>query len=132
MDRKEADILSMLSKLKPSNLIHLYGTFPMGEGGDSLGLALELASASLDKLLRPEVERELTLREVSAIVGQILEGLAFLHKHNVMHRQVSAILPNRGSSYLPDLSFFLNSETSSRRTSSCMQARATRTGRRWS
>ncbi len=77
-----------LRKLRHDNIVELYGSLlvPDDLAGQRLFLVMEACHANLRKLCHPNLRRQLDEMEICQIVGQILDGLDFMHGHNIMHR----------------------------------------------
>ncbi len=77
-----------LRKLRHRNIVKLYGSLlvPDELAKHRLFLVMNLCPGNLRKLCDPKLRRQLDDSDIKWIVEQILDGLEFMHSHNIMHR----------------------------------------------
>lgn len=74
------------SRLKHSSILELYTFF---EDADYVYLVLELAhNGELNRLFK-ENEKVFGEFQAAAVIQQVLDGLLYLHSHNICHRDLS-------------------------------------------
>jgi len=74
--------VNILSSLKHKNIVKYYGT---KMSGNTIHIVLEYcAGGSIAKLL--ETYKRLPENVIRKYTTQILEGLEYLHSHNIIHR----------------------------------------------
>ncbi|EDW18870.1 uncharacterized protein Dmoj_GI13469 [Drosophila mojavensis] len=82
--RQEVDIHS---RLKHPSVLQLYTFF---QDANYVYLILELAdNGELHRYMNQQMKRPFTEDEASSILRQVVDGLLYLHSHNIMHRDIS-------------------------------------------
>ncbi|XP_030573119.1 serine/threonine-protein kinase PLK4 [Drosophila novamexicana] len=82
--RQEVEIHS---RLKHPSVLQLYTFF---QDANYVYLILELAdNGELHRYMNQQMKRPFTEEEASSILRQVVDGLLYLHSHNIMHRDIS-------------------------------------------
>ncbi|TDG42085.1 hypothetical protein AWZ03_011487 [Drosophila navojoa] len=82
--RQEVEIHS---RLKHPSVLQLYTFF---QDANYVYLILELAdNGELHRYMNQQMKRPFTEDEASSILRQVVDGLLYLHSHNIMHRDIS-------------------------------------------
>lgn len=80
--------IKLISVLSHSNIVGLYGITLLDEG--KLGIVTELAElGNLNKLL-PHMHKDMHWVLILRMAQDIATGMSFLHKHNVLHRNLNS------------------------------------------
>lgn len=84
----EIDVCQILLRIpRPSSIVTLYGIY---ETFDKIYIVMDyIASGNLEELIQNKF-CSLSLKNKYFIASQITKGVAFLHKNNIMHRDIKA------------------------------------------
>ncbi len=82
--KKEFDTQKSLRHRNVVDILGCHTTLWKLQGGPQIQLVMELCQTDLARLL--ETRGKLLSYETAHIIKQLLEGLAYLHSNNVIHR----------------------------------------------
>ena len=80
--------MKLMSGLRHPNIVGLYGVTLTDEG--KLGIVAELAELGSLRALLPHMHRDMHWVLILRMAQDIATGMSFLHKHNVLHRNLNS------------------------------------------